>query len=771
MKKLLLLLVCLSIIPIGNVHAQGKWRRILNAATFDIAINHKNYNTIYTGGANRLFYRSYDGGLHWDTVMIGGFAGTSQRYNNVFSNPIDTNVLLVGGLSAQVIRRSDDGGNTWKIVLMDENNPISLNGKAMDIDPVNPNIYYLGEWESATIYKSTNMGLSWDSISIIKDKKRVLNNKGEYVDSLWQVSLASLSIRQDSNNVIVAGTTTGDIFVSQDYGLTWAKTDSLKYNGSRPYDNGDNELTRIAFSDRNPRVGYISVTYVQYGNLPNGGIWKTTDGGYHWSLMGFQDTSFWAVAARKYTNDLDEVYIGGYVEDYANPEKYRVPGWGMVRSTNDDGKTWWNYDSEISWWDPSVSLRAVRFYKNKMGYICGDIGTRMFSDTKANTWVQGFNITNQNLNSVFAVKDSIAFQAGNGGVILKTIDGGMKWNVMNSNHIYDLFSINFPQINKGFACGDNGAILFSSDTGATWTRMYSPVNLPLYKMEFLNDFGIAVGYHGTIIKTSDMGTNWNKIESGITTTLKGVAIIDTNNLIAVGENGSIYRTNNGGAKWNLINSGTNVNINSVVFIDKNNGIAVGDYSTVLRTKDGGQTWDISKIDPYCNLYDVSLCRGDSVFAVIVGSAQTVMVSKDSGNYFQRIMTYWGPAAKVWSLRYLGQPGAEKLYMATEAGLFVLDNPQSVNTISNIDKSSRLNVIVGKDKVLNYTYISNKLDNNSSIIVNVYDLRGSLIKSRHIDNNTGNNLMGTIDLQNCPVGSYILEVIEGNSKESKLFILN
>ncbi|MCX7930602.1 MAG: hypothetical protein N2663_07780, partial [Chlorobi bacterium] len=117
-----------------------QWQRLLSEPCYGIAINPKNPRTIYVGGEGRLFYRSYDGGRTWDTLVVEFRTATTQL-TNVLVHPIDTNVVFIGGIRFGTLRRSTDNGTTWESVLQGTQNYV-FSGEALIIDPVNPQIMY-----------------------------------------------------------------------------------------------------------------------------------------------------------------------------------------------------------------------------------------------------------------------------------------------------------------------------------------------------------------------------------------------------------------------------------------------------------------------------------------------------------------------------------------------------------------------------------------------------------------------------------------------------
>lgn len=108
-------------------------------------------------------------------------------------------------------------------------------------------------------------------------------------------------------------------------------------------------------------VGYAVTTYFFYGARPNGGMYKTTDGGETWNEFRFRDTSFWSMDTRPLPSGKgDEIVAGGFTEYFLADTI--VPGSGSILRTLDNGDTWWNYKDRIPYdGEPDHSVITLRF--------------------------------------------------------------------------------------------------------------------------------------------------------------------------------------------------------------------------------------------------------------------------------------------------------------------------------------------------------------------------------------------------------------------------
>lgn len=107
-----------------------------------------------------------------------------------------------------------------------------------------------------------------------------------------------------------------------------------------------------------------------------------------------------------------------------------------------------------------------------------------------------------------AVKDmhftsaNIGYAAGEMGLLMKTIDGGLTWEIIGQelSENVDFNAILFVDDNTGYVAGDMGRIYQTTDAGATWNYLLNPTYTNLYDIA-VADNGIVylVGEEGVIL--------------------------------------------------------------------------------------------------------------------------------------------------------------------------------------------------------------------------------------------------------------------------------
>lgn len=162
-----------------------------------------------------------------------------------------------------------------------------------------------------------------------------------------------------------------------------------------------------------------------------------------------------------------------------------------------------------------------------------------------------------------------AIAVGNGGVILRSTDGGAQWSEVKDVPLSEIANkFNRVRVAPGgtaIVTGEMGALLISRDYGASWTRLRDEEDLA-----------------------------WND-----------VALIDESRLVTVGEFGRILRSEDGGETWSEVTSPVTSSLMSIAFRDSKHGVAVGLEGVVLTTDDGGSTWSQAELPVYDHLFDIT----------------------------------------------------------------------------------------------------------------------------------------------------------------------
>ncbi|MCB0724841.1 MAG: T9SS type A sorting domain-containing protein [Ignavibacteriae bacterium] len=167
------------------------------------------------------------------------------------------------------------------------------------------------------------------------------------------------------------------------------------------------------------------------------------------------------------------------------------------------------------------------------------------------------------------------------------------WVTQNSGTTNDLWCVQFINETTGFCSGEGGIIIKTTNGGSTWFMQVTGTSDTLFCIQFpnlTNDTGYACGSSGTLRKTTNGGINWFSLPSGITQTIKSVFFNNANTGYYVGYQGEVRKTTNGGINWNPQISGTTANLWSICFLNQSTGWLAGFTGKVRKTTNGGINW-------------------------------------------------------------------------------------------------------------------------------------------------------------------------------------
>ncbi|MCU0420568.1 MAG: hypothetical protein MUC38_13025, partial [Cyclobacteriaceae bacterium] len=203
--------------------------------------------------------------------------------------------------------------------------PAAMSGRITAIDAVvaNPDIIYAGA-ASGGVWKTTSGGVRWEPIF---DKE---NTQG----------IGALAIQQDNPSVVWVGTGEGNprnslnggegIYKTLDGGKTWKRLGLEKTR----------HIHRILIDPKNPNTVYVGAIGSPWGEHPERGVYKTTDGGATWAQILFVDTKTGCADLVMDPTNPNKL-IAAMWQHRRHPWTFTSGGPGSgLHITYDGGKTW-----------------------------------------------------------------------------------------------------------------------------------------------------------------------------------------------------------------------------------------------------------------------------------------------------------------------------------------------------------------------------------------------------------------------------------------------
>jgi photosystem II stability/assembly factor-like uncharacterized protein len=353
--------------------------------------------------------------------------------------------------------------------------PAGMSGRVTAIDAVvdQPNIIYVGT-ASGGVWKSESGGIDWKPMF---DEQPVM-------------SIGSVSIQQDNPDVIWVGTGEGNprnslnggygIYKSLDAGKTW------KLMGLEKTRN----IHRIKIDPKNPNTVYAGAIGSPWGEHPERGVFKTTDGGKTWKNVLFTNNKSGAADLVMDPNNPNKL-IAAMWEHRRKPWTFNSGGEGSgLYLTVDGGENWKKLGDEEG------------LPKGNLGRI-------------------GIAIAPSEPNRIYALVESKK------NALYRSDDGGYKWKVMSEkgneigNRPFYYSEIYVDPVNENRLYTIFTYVNVSEDGGKTFTELMPAYGTskgvhPDHHAWWINpknpDF-MMDGNDGGLNITHDGGKSWRFVEN------------------------------------------------------------------------------------------------------------------------------------------------------------------------------------------------------------------------------------------------------------------
>lgn len=509
-------------------------------------------------------------------------------------------------------------GNHWKFA-----GTVNIGGRLTDVEmhPGNLQTMYLGA-ASGGVFKSTNGGIAWSPV----------------FDQQNSLSIGDLAIAPSDPNTLYVGT-----------GESNGGGGSLTYDGNGVYKSTDAgatwtqvglELTRntgrIAVHPTNPDIVFAATMGDLFGNNPDRGLYRSTNGGTSWLKVLSSSDSTGAIEVVINPINPDTVFACLW-ERVRRPDRrnYGGPSSGIYRSYN-GGTTWTKLSNGLP---TGINLGRIgidiaksnpaTLYATLTDNFGAHVGT-FRTNNNGDSWVNVTGNFSPNASSywygrikVDPTDPDIAYQIDFD--LWKTIDGGANWTnltTITGVHV-DQHEVYIHPLNNDFLIlGNDGGFFTSTDGGFNWLHDETLPVTQFYTCE-LDENDPSKLYGGTQdngVNTTPTGNldDWFSIWGG-----DGfVVLVDPNNSTLVYAESQYAGLNTGIQGVDPLDR-TNWNT-PFVFNPQNTNSLFLATDKVYKTIDNGTFW--TPVSP-----DLTNGSGTASYPIVYGTITTLAVAPADSN--------------------------------------------------------------------------------------------------------------------------------------------
>ena len=363
--------------------------------------------------------------------------------------------------------------------------PGGMSGRVTSIDVVhsNPDIMYAGT-ASGGLWKSTSGGIKWDPI----------------FDHEATASIGAVAIQQSNPSVIWVGTGEGNprnslnggygIYKSIDGGKNWKLMGLEKTR----------HIHRVIVDPTNPNTVYVAAIGSPWGEHPERGVYKTTDGGKTWAKILYTNPKSGAADLVMDSQNPNKL-IAAMWEHKRDPWFFNSGGEGSgLYSTYDGGETWKKMSSEdglpegnlgrigvaISPSKPDIMYALIEAKKNAL-YKSSDGGNQweMVSDNMDQIGNRPFYyadiyVDSQNENRLYSIFTYVNVSEDGGKSFKQLMPAyGVDNGIHPDHHAWWIHPTNSDFIIDG----NDGGLNITKDGGDSWRFIG---NLPVAQFYHIN---------------------------------------------------------------------------------------------------------------------------------------------------------------------------------------------------------------------------------------------------------------------------------------------
>ncbi|MFY9718004.1 MAG: hypothetical protein WAK16_00020, partial [Candidatus Cybelea sp.] len=325
-----------------------QWRSIgpyIGGRSVAVAGVPNNRDLFYMGGVQGGIWKSTNYGLTWDNISDGKIPGIADSIGALAVAPSNSRVIYAGTGEADIrsdfdsgdgVYKTTDAGKTWSFAGLRDTHMIAK----IVVNSRDANVAYAASMghvfrpnSERGVFKTTDGGKSWTKVLFVDDKTGGIDLAMDSRNP--NVIYASMWQAQRVPWKMTSGGPGSGLYKTTDGGAHWTKISTNP--GFAP---GPLGKMGVAVAASDPRIVYATV------QAHEGGVFRSNDGGASWKRVNAE----WKLRQRAF-------YYMALTVDPTNPQVVYAPEVDGVYKTSNGGKTWSllsppHGDNHIVWVNP-----------------------------------------------------------------------------------------------------------------------------------------------------------------------------------------------------------------------------------------------------------------------------------------------------------------------------------------------------------------------------------------------------------------------------------
>lgn len=386
-------------------------------------------------------------------------------------------------------------------------------------------------------------------------------------------------------------------------------------------------------------------------------------------------------------------------------------------------------------------------------------------------WIAQVSGTNEHLNTIYFVNESIGYCVGNNGTVLKTSNGGDLWTSLEIESSADFSFLYFTDENKGWVVAPQGEAIYQTDNGGDSFSLFDSSLFGNTDSDKQLTWAIILGAKGNIVAFQSYFSSISQPESG---TFHHIITFD------------------GGNTWENFYPSVDYNLKMEI-INESTFYLAATNAAIQKSVDSGTNWEVLG---YLNFsincvtcYKVFDDEGSSWVSLSYhGESITFNFEDDSVQTLVGEPTFLGPASfPVTNIGYF--LNGSKLYKSEDQGItfsLLTDELSGIKNLYFVDEN--IGFVCGNNGAIYKTTtgglsisqtirkeikiypnpahekINIEYDNSITIQeIQLFDLSGKIIK-------TYSDGFEALDIQNLAKGNYILKIFSNKKVQAEIIVI-